>query len=129
MGKKNPIEDANLLYVIFIIIVVLIITVLVVEVISNRENTLQSEKILSNIKIEPLSSNSFEISLKVTNNGFSTVEMEDFSFYWENEKMNPKSFSKSCLRKGEHSVIKIGSRVGELKILYGDKLVYSHYFP
>ncbi|MCK4310430.1 MAG: hypothetical protein KAV80_03160 [Methanomicrobia archaeon] len=131
MGKRNPIEDAHLLYVAFIIIAVLISTVLIVEVISNQRegSNLQAEKTLSDLEIEILSLNSFEISLKITNMGLPIVEKKDLSFYWGNEKINPKFDPKSCLRRGECLIVKIDNKEDELKIFYKDKLIYSHYFP
>ena len=131
MGKKNPIEDANLLYVALIIIVVIISTVVIVDLVFNGEEntpTYQTEKVLSNLQVNPLSSNEFEVSLQITNKGCSTVERKNFHFYWENERVEPNLFSRENLCKGEECVIKLENRTGELKIFYKGRLIYSHNF-
>ncbi|MCD6467156.1 MAG: hypothetical protein J7L10_04460 [Methanomicrobia archaeon] len=129
MARKNPIEDANLLYIAFIIIAVVGFTVLIVEgtLTQGKFSNLQTEKTLSDLKIDILSSNSFEISLKITNRGFSIVEKEDISFYWNDEKIDPEISPETCLRKEELWIVKIDRGEGELKIFYKDKLIYSHY--
>jgi hypothetical protein len=131
MGKRNPIEDANLLYIAFIIIAVVGFTVLIVKgtFTQGEFSSVQTEKALSDLKIEILSSNSFEISLKITNRGFSTVEKDDVSFYWNDEKIDPEISPEPCLRKEEFWIVKIDRGEGELKIFYKDKLTYSHYLP
>lgn len=131
MGKRNPIEDANLLYIAFIIIAVVGFTVLIVKgtFTQGEFSSVQTEKTLSDLKIEILSSNSFEISLKITNRGFSTVEKDDISFYWNDEKIDPEISPEPRLRKEEFWIVKINSGEGELKIFYKDKLTYSYYLP
>ena len=128
MGRKNPIEDANLLYVSFIIITILLITMLFVEETRRQGevSNLQTEKTLSNIEVDLISCNNFEITIKLTNNRHSVVEMKDFSFYFENEKVNPKLSSVSSLEKGESGIVKLDRRKGKLKIFYKGILIYSY---
>ena len=128
MGRKNPIEDANLLYVSFIIITILLITMLFVEETRRQGevSNLQTEKTLSNIEVDLISCNDFEITIKLTNNRHSVVEMKDFSFYFENEKVNPKLSSVLSLEKGESGIVKLDRRKGKLKIFYKGILIYSY---
>ncbi len=132
MVRKNPIEDAHLLYIAFIIVVMITATVLIVEGVftQGEASNLHTEETLSNLKVEILSSNNLEISLKITNKSFSTIKKSQIHFYWEKKEIQPLIHPESPLKKGEFWIVKIKEyKKGELRVFNNNKLIYSHQFP
>jgi hypothetical protein len=131
MGKRNPIEDANLLYVAFIIIIAVIVTILIVEgtFIQEEGGVLRSEKVFSNVMVELLSSNDFETCLQITNNGVSVIERDKVFFYLNKKEIEPNMYPEGSLRSGKSWIVKIKGNRGELKIFVKGSLIYSHELP